>query len=86
MDLVRQPVERRRPDPDRAQAHRHGIETVYIKSSDGSSSWSQFTPALISYLHSRGLRVCGWQFVYGIHPGAEAKRGAEAVGRVPTAW
>ena len=61
------------------KAHRHGIETVYIKSSDGSSSWSQFTPGLVSYLHSRHLRVCGWQFVYGTHPGAEAKRGAAAV-------
>jgi Putative peptidoglycan binding domain len=61
------------------KAHRHGIETVYIKSSDGSSSWSQFTRSLVSYLHSRGLRVCGWQFVYGAHPGAEANRGAEAV-------
>ena len=61
------------------KAHRHGIETVYIKSSDGSSAWSQFTRGLVSYLHARGLRVCAWQFVYGIHPGAEARRGAEAV-------
>src|SRR4051812_12841641 len=61
------------------KAHRGGIETVYIKSSDGSSSWSQFTRGLVSYLHSRHLRVCGWQFVYGTHPGAEANRGAEAV-------
>ena len=61
------------------KAHRHGIETVYIKSSDGSSAWSQFTASLVSYLHARGLRVCGWQFVYGTHPGAEARRGAQAV-------
>jgi hypothetical protein len=61
------------------KAHRGGIETVYIKSSDGSSAWSQFTRGLVSYLHARGLRVCAWQFVYGIHPGAEARRGAEAV-------
>ena len=61
------------------RAHRRGIETVYIKSSDGSSSWSQFTRGLVSYLHSRNLRVCAWQFVYGIHPGAEARRGAAAV-------
>jgi len=61
------------------KAHHRGIETVYIKSSDGSSAWSQFTRSLVSYLHARGLRVCGWQFVYGIHPGAEARRGAEAV-------
>jgi putative peptidoglycan binding protein len=61
------------------KANRRGIETVYIKSSDGSSSWSQFTRGLVSYLHARGLRVCAWQFVYGTHPGAEARRGAEAV-------
>lgn len=61
------------------KARRHGIETVYIKSSDGSSSWSQFTRRLVSSLHARGLRVCGWQFVYGFRPGAEARRGAEAV-------
>jgi hypothetical protein len=69
-------------DPGRIarKAHRHGIETVYIKSSDGSSAWSQFSPGLVSALHAGGLRVCAWQFVYGIHPGAEARRGAEAVG------
>ena len=68
-------------DPARIarKARRRGIETVYIKSSDGSSSWSQFSRGLVSYLHARGLRVCAWQFVYGIHPGAEARRGAEAV-------
>jgi hypothetical protein len=61
------------------KARRHGIETVYIKSSDGSTSWSQFRRGLVSYLHGRGLRVCAWQFVYGRRPGAEARRGAEAV-------
>ncbi len=61
------------------KARRHGIETLYIKSSDGSNSWSQFTRTLISYMHDRGLRVCGWQFVYGSRPAAEARRGAEAV-------
>jgi hypothetical protein len=61
------------------KAHRHRIETVYIKSSDGGDAWSQFTRGLVSNLHSRGLRVCAWQFVYGSHPGAEAKRGAQAV-------
>jgi hypothetical protein len=61
------------------KARRRGIETVYVKSSDGSSSWSQFTPSLVSYLQSRGLRVCAWQFVYGSRAGAEARRGAEAV-------
>ena len=61
------------------KARRHGIETVYIKSSDGRTSWSQFRGGLVSYLHARGLRVCAWQFVYGMYPSAEARRGAEAV-------
>jgi putative peptidoglycan binding protein len=61
------------------KARRHGIETVYIKSSDGRTSWSQFRSGLVSFLQARGLRVCAWQFVYGVHPGAEARRGAEAV-------
>jgi Putative peptidoglycan binding domain len=61
------------------KAHNHGIQTLYIKSSDGSSAWSQFTRSMVSYLHSRGLRVCGWQFVYGQHPRKEARRGAQAV-------
>jgi hypothetical protein len=61
------------------KAHRRGIETLYIKSSDGSSSWSQFTRGLVSYFHRRNLRVCAWQFVYGSRPSAEARRGAGAV-------
>ena len=61
------------------QARRYHVETVLIKSSDGSTAWSQFSPALVAGLHARGLRVCAWQFVYGLRPLAEAFRGAEAV-------
>jgi hypothetical protein len=61
------------------KANRHHIRTVLIKSSDGGNGWSQFNPGLISALHARGLRVCAWQFVYGRHPSAEARRGAGAV-------
>jgi hypothetical protein len=61
------------------KAKNHGIRTLYIKSSDGTSAWSQFTHGLVKYFHHRGLRVCAWQYVYGGHPGAEAKRGAAAV-------
>jgi putative peptidoglycan binding protein len=70
-------------DPRRIarKANRHGIETVYIKSSDGGNAWSQFKRSLISRLHSRGVRVCAWQFVYGDRPSAEAKRGAGAVAK-----
>jgi hypothetical protein len=63
------------------KAKRHGIRTLYIKSSDGSHSWDQFTSGLVRYFHRRGLRVCAWQYVYGGHPAAEAKRGAEAVNK-----
>ncbi len=62
-----------------SKAKKHGIRTLYIKSSDGTSAWSQFTHGLVKYFHHRGLRVCAWQYVYGGHPKAEAKRGAAAV-------
>jgi hypothetical protein len=63
------------------KAKRHGIRTLYIKSSDGAGSWDQFTHPLVSYFHRRGMRVCAWQYVYGSHPAAEARRGAEAVNK-----
>jgi len=62
-----------------ARARAAGMRTVYVKSSDGSKPWSQFSPALVLGLHLRGLRVCAWQFVYGENPDAEAKVGADAV-------
>ena len=69
------------------KAHRKGIETLYIKSSDGSNSWSQFNRALVSYMHRRHLRVCAWQFVYGARPerGSAARRRRRSA-RAPIAW
>ena len=61
------------------KAHTHHIDTLYVKSSDGTSAWAQFSRNLVQYFHSRGLRVCAWQFVYGSDPGGEARRGAAAV-------
>jgi hypothetical protein len=61
------------------RARAAGMSTVFIKSSDGSARWSQFSPALVLGLHARGLRVCAWQFVYGAQPEAEADAGAAAV-------
>jgi hypothetical protein len=61
------------------KAKRHGMRTLYIKSADGANSWDQFSRGLVKYFHRRGLRVCAWQYVYGGHPAAEAKRGAQAV-------
>src|SRR5829696_9947188 len=57
----------------------HGIDTVLIKSGDGTTYWRQFSSGMISGLHSRGLDVCAWQFIYGRKPGKEARVGAAAV-------
>jgi peptidoglycan hydrolase-like protein with peptidoglycan-binding domain len=62
-----------------ARARSNGVSTVMIKSGDGASTWSQFSRSLVSALHGRGLRVCAWQYVYGVHPAGEAKVGAAAV-------
>ncbi|MFM8889050.1 MAG: peptidoglycan-binding domain-containing protein [Solirubrobacterales bacterium] len=60
----------------RARASRIG--TVYIKSADGTGTWSQFTKSLVSQLKAAGLSVCGWQYVYGRSPIGEARAAAVA--------
>jgi Putative peptidoglycan binding domain len=62
-----------------ARAQLNGITTLMIKSGDGTGTWSQFNPTLVSTLHHAGLRVCAWQYVYGVHPVLEAQVGAAAV-------
>lgn len=62
-----------------AQAHAHGVSTLFIKSGDGTGMWSQFNPSVVAALHHAGLRVCAWQYVYGTHPVFEAHVGAQAV-------
>jgi len=64
-----------------ARAKRYGIGTLYIKSGDGGSYWSQFNRSLVERLHAAGLSVCAWAFVYGDAPVAEAKVAAAAVKR-----
>src|SRR3712207_5888638 len=39
------------------RARKAGITTVFIKSSDGSDTWSQFTKRRVDALHRRGLKV-----------------------------
>jgi Putative peptidoglycan binding domain len=63
------------------KAHARGIETVLIKSGDGTRYWGQFSSSMVSRLHARGLNVCAWQFIYGRKPGKEARVGAAAVAR-----
>jgi hypothetical protein len=62
-----------------ARARATGMATVFIKSADGTSVWSQFSPALVQALHAYGLHVCGWQYVYGSNPGGEASAALAAV-------
>jgi len=61
-----------------ARARQYGLHTVMIKAGDGTTWWSQFNPNLVRTLHAWGLRVCAWQFVYGVHPALEAAIGARA--------
>ncbi len=62
-----------------SEAKSYGIGTLLIKSGDGTTYWNQFSPTLVQTLHADGLKVCAWQYVYGINPAAEAKIGARAV-------
>ena len=64
-----------------ARAKRNDVGTVYVKSGDGGTYWSQFNRGLVGALHAAGLSVCAWQFVYGDAPVAEAKIAAAAVKR-----
>ncbi len=69
------------PDAIVSRAKANGVETVYIKSGDGTSLWSQFSPQLVSRLKAGGLRVCAWQYVYGSNPVGEAQTSAAAIQR-----
>jgi hypothetical protein len=64
-----------------SRAHRFGIDTVLIKSGDGTHYWNQFSSGVVSALKARGLNVCAWQFLYGSKPAKEARVGAAAVSR-----
>jgi len=64
-----------------ARAKANDIGTVYVKAGDGGGSWSQFSRGLVQALHRGGLDVCGWQFVYGDSPLAEARVAAAAVAK-----
>lgn len=60
------------------QARKAGIGTLYVKSGDGDGTWSQFSRPVIRRFHRAGLKVCGWQYVYGDRPLAEARVSAVA--------
>lgn len=60
------------------QAKRANIGTLYVKSGDGDGTWSQFNRNVVRRFHRAGLKVCGWQYVYGKRPLAEARVSAAA--------
>jgi Putative peptidoglycan binding domain len=62
-----------------ATARQYKIQTLIIKAGDGSGVWSQFNAQTVAALHAQSLRVCAWQYVYGVNPLAEAHVGAQAV-------
>ena len=74
-----------RPAQIVAQARSAGVTNVIVKSGDGAGYWSQFSARLVGALHSGGLHVCAWQYVYGTYPAAEAAIGATRCGRAPIA-
>ncbi len=67
-------------DPERiiATAKAAGIGTLYIKSADGTDTWSQFTRPLVRRFQRAGLDVCGWHYVYGTRAVREAEASAFA--------
>jgi Putative peptidoglycan binding domain len=61
-----------------ARAKHHGIRTLFVKSGDGTSVWTQFNPSLVEAIHAARIDVCAWQYVYGDRPVREAEVGAQA--------
>ena len=63
-----------------ARARQHGVKTIFLKSGDGTNYWSnQFVPSVVGKLKAAGLNVCGWQYVYGKSPKAEADVAVRAI-------
>ncbi len=60
------------------RAKKAKVKTLYIKSADGTSTWSQFNKPVIQRFQRAGLKVCGWHYVYGRGPAREAKASAAA--------
>src|SRR5947209_5067463 len=60
-------------------ARTYGLSTLMIKSGDGPTAWSQFSPQLVRLVHAAGLNACAWKYLYGAHPIYEAEVGAAAV-------
>lgn len=62
-----------------AQAKAAGLNSIIVKSHDGTSRWSQFSHSLIDALHRAGLKVGAWGYCYGHNPTEEAARAVDAL-------
>jgi hypothetical protein len=62
-----------------SRARANGVTTVFLKSSDATNFWAQFSPENVATLKAAGLHVCAWQYVYGSNPRGEAAAGVRAV-------
>jgi hypothetical protein len=69
------------PNAIAAKAAEHGVEVVVIKGAAGTQPWPQFSTYLVTALKQRGLRVCGYQFVFGKRPAVEARVAAGIVAK-----
>ena len=69
------------PNAIASQAKRRGVKTIIFKAGDAGFEWKQYSPALIAALRQRGIKVCGYHFVYGRIPLAEAKLSARIARR-----
>jgi hypothetical protein len=59
------------------RARRSGLDLVILKAGNERTQWTQLSPWLIRTLRAAGLRVCGYHFVYGRYPVAEARLSAK---------
>lgn len=60
-----------------ARAKRSGLDLVILKAGNERTQWTQVNPWLVRTLHAAGIRVCGYHFVYGRYPIAEARLSAK---------
>lgn len=61
-----------------SQAKAAGATTLFIKAADGTNWWPQFDAQTLATLKAQGLKVCAWQYIYGVNPRYEAALGARA--------
>ena len=63
-----------------------GMTHVLPKIADGISTYTRnwlYLPALVDQCHKVGIKVIGWQYVYGTRPAAEADRAVAELNRLP---